>query len=138
MTSFALLLWKCTLLQMLLLMCVPSGFIGLSSAPSSWTLKHLQPRVWQKADLCAALFCPFPECNVQLIRESLEQTLLARPPAARPLCCFHGKEEAGEDQMQYFSRTTGGTTCQPVGEVTEDLQGLLSVCCLWYPSGTWI
>lgn len=60
-------------------MCVPPGFTGLSSAPSLWTSKHLRPLVWQKADLCAAQICPFPECNVQLIRESLEQTLLARP-----------------------------------------------------------
>lgn len=87
----------------------------------------------------------FPECNVQIIRENLELTQNKNasrfPSIALPLHCFQKTNKrkqksevvVGEEQMQYFSRTTGGTTCQRGGEVTEDLQGLLSVCCYVVP-----
>lgn len=57
----------------------------------------------------------FPECNVQIIRENLELTQSKNasrlPFITLPLHCFH-LTEVGEEQMQYSSRTTGGTTCQ--------------------------
>lgn len=96
---------------------------------------------WQKKKLLSMQTdrpFTFPECNVQIIRENLELTQSKNtsrlPSITLPLHCFHLTEMvAGEEQMQYFSQTTGGTTCQWSGEVAEDLQGLLSVCCYVVP-----
>lgn len=133
--------------------CVPLGFTGLSSAPSFWTSKHLRPLMWQEADLCTAQICPFPECNVQLIRESLEQTLLARPQPpdhyiafterrrrARTRCSISpGRQgEPRANQLERWQRTyraySQSAVCgspQGLGSNYNLYRGLI-LCCLFF------
>lgn len=113
------------------------GFIGLrppSLPSSSRIMKHLRS-LWGQQLLPMQTGRPFtfPECTVQIIRESLELTQKQE--------CFslalHRHYIAFTElrwwwvrtRMQYFSRTTGGTTCQWSVEVAEDLQGWVSLCC---------
>lgn len=70
------------------------GFIGLSFPPSSRIMKHLRSLCGKKL-LPMQTDCPFtfPECNVQIIMESLELTQSKNasrlPSIALPLHRFH-------------------------------------------------
>lgn len=109
-------------------------FLQVSSALTLLFLfvdnEALKISVWEAA-VIAAQICPFPECNVLIIRKAwnwLNKNASRLPSIAWPQQCFHCTEVVGDDQMQYFSWTAGGTTCQWSGEVTEDLLLCLLFC----------
>lgn len=118
-------------------LCFFLGFIGLSVPPLFLDNEALKISVARSCSLCRQI----ARSHFQNVLYSLSgktwnwlktRMLLASPPSPSHYIAFIKLEVVtGEDQMQYFSQTTGGTTCQWSGEVAEDLQlqGLLSLCC---------